>query len=112
MRANRVVLISVAAIMVASLLAPIVAIANTDLAPGDSAVVSSPDGANLRFDTSLTDESIVAELPAGTTVWVSDGPYYEDTGVWVYVATDGYGPGFVTTALLSRIGNDQLAEAN
>ena len=111
-RANRAVMLSVAAILVASLLAPIIATANTDLAPGDSAVVSNAGGANLRSETTTEDASIISELPAGTTVWVNDGPYYTDTGVWVFVATDGYGPGYVSANLLQRIGNEELATAN
>src|SRR5699024_10781022 len=103
---NRVVMLGVATIMVMSLLAPIVAIANTGVVPGDSAIVSNPDGANLRSDMTLEDATIISELPAGTTVYVTDGPYYTDTGNWVGVATDGYGPGYVTTTLLERIGGD------
>lgn len=106
-RANRALLVTIALMMITSLAAPIIAFASTDLVAGDSAVVSSPDGANLRSDTTVVDDTtLIAHLPEGTTVYVSDNPIYNDTGVWVYVATDGYGPGWVSAPLLSRLSAD------
>ena len=111
-RAHRTLLFSLAAILTATLLAPLAAVADTDLVIGDTAAVNA-GGANLRSDISVVDDStLIAELPEGSTVYVQDGPFYTDTGVWVYVASDGFGPGYVSADLLSRIGTEELAESN
>ncbi len=112
-RAYSVLMLSMAALLVAGLLAPIVAVASTDLVAGDTAVVNNPDGtgAYLRTDTAVLDDStIAAELPQGSTVWVMEAPVYNDTGVWVYVAAEGYGPGWVSTSLLEKVTTDTAAE--
>ena len=112
-RAYRVFLLSMASILIASMLAPIVAVASTDLVAGDTAIVNNPDGsgAYLRTDTTVLDDTTIsAELPQGSTVWVQEAPVYNDTGVWVYVAADGYGPGWVSTALLEKVSTEEVVE--
>ena len=114
-RAYRVLMLSMATMLMASMLAPIVAVASTDLVAGDTAIVSNPDGsgAYLRTDTAVLDDTTIsAELPQGSSVWVMEAPVTNDTGVWVYVAADGYGPGWVSTTLLKKVDTDAVAETD
>jgi len=103
-RAHRVLLITVAALFVTTLLSPIAGLANTDFTVSDQAIVSNPNGtgANLRSDPTLDDSSIIAELPQGATVTIQDTPLPTDTGIWVWVSSD-YGNGYVDTSLLAPV---------
>lgn len=114
-RAYRVLMLSMATMLIAGLLAPIVAVASTDLVAGDTAVVNNPDGtgAYLRTDTTVLDDTtIAAELPQGSTVWVMEAPVYNDTGVWVYVAAEGFGPGWVSTSMLEKVSTEAAPETD
>lgn len=103
MRANRVLMLFVAALMVASLLTPIVGVANSEIASGDTVIVSNGgNGAYLRSDTSVLDDSTVAaDLPDGAILYVTDGPFFNDNGSWVWVQSD-WGEGYVSTDLLVK----------
>ncbi|MCO5219310.1 MAG: SH3 domain-containing protein [Thermomicrobiales bacterium] len=113
MRTHRVLLFSLAAILIASLTAPMMGAASTDLAIGDVAVVSNNgNGANLRTSTTdLSDSTIAAELPDGAIVYVADGPFFEDSGAWVWVETDSYGGGYVSAGLLVKRAQSEEAPA-
>ncbi|MCA9833155.1 MAG: C40 family peptidase [Thermomicrobiales bacterium] len=103
MRANRVLMLCVAALMVASLFTPMIGVANSDISSGDTVIVSNGgNGAYLRSDTSVLDDStIAADLPDGAILYVTDGPFFNDNGSWVWVQSD-WGEGYVSTDLLVK----------
>jgi cell wall-associated NlpC family hydrolase len=102
-RAHRVLLVVVAAVFGLSLLAPMAALASSDLVPGDQAIIDNPDGtgANLRSDFAVLDDStLVTEVAQRTTVNLIDGPIVADNGTWFRVAVPGVAEGFISASLL------------
>ena len=105
-RAHHVLLIVVATVFGLSLLAPMAALASTDLVAGQQATIANPNGsgANLRSDViTLDDSTLIGELPQGSNVTLIDGPIVTDTGTWFWVVSGNGQEGFVSASLLSAI---------
>lgn len=68
------------------------------------------DSATLRSDTS-TSSTAIANLPAGTWAAMEGGPNWANGHTWYYVATDGYGKGWVAAEYLSEAPFDEHPDA-
>lgn len=98
-------IVPTAGLCLASLLAPLTALADTDLTIGGAAVVSYANGDSVRVRTEPSiNGAVVAEVAEGTTVTVTDGIFWaEDGSAWYQVDVNGM-PGFMVADYLSLNG--------
>ncbi|MBA2278037.1 MAG: SH3 domain-containing protein, partial [Chloroflexia bacterium] len=85
-----------------SLIAPAVTLAESDLAPGEVAVVANTNGdaATLRAEASA-DAVALTTVPEGSPVQITDGPLTAaDGSLWYHVVSDGLA-GYISADLLA-----------
>jgi uncharacterized protein YgiM (DUF1202 family) len=79
-------------------------------APGDE-LVADTDALNLRNGPS-TDSDVIAVMPTGTSMTVTDGPRNRGGYVWYKVRTSDYGTGWCVDAYLARAGGSGFAKGD
>lgn len=95
----------VAVLSIASVLAPLSASADTDLALGGTAVIAYANGDNVNIRTAPgASEPIVSEVAEGSSVYVIDGVHWAADGTaWYQIEANGV-TGFVISDFLANPG--------
>lgn len=95
-----------AGIVLAAILAPMSASADTDLTPGGTGVVAYANGDNVRIRTSPgATEAVVGEVPEGSSVYVIDGTFaVADGSLWYQVEANGLNGYMVSDYLANSSG--------
>lgn len=110
-RAQRATFYLIALLMGLSLFAPIVALGNDDLLPGDTATIASGGGdATIRDAASATGMS-VGSVPDGTDISIMAGPIADTDGSLWYQAGVWDVTGYINASLLEDVDAPEPAEA-
>ncbi len=113
LRARNGLFVTAIGLMLVSLLAPAVTLADTSLAPGSAAVVAGTngDGVSLRSDMS-TNAPALQTVPEGTPLQILDGPLTAaDGSVWYSVSVNGT-TGYVAAEFVAGASDNGGAQGN